>query len=164
MKSGALKAGVVGIGVALVLQIIDLIPCIGTIIACLGTLALAIAVGVLAVRWSKGEIATSGEAAVAGGMAGVITGAAGSLISTFFDLISNLLGIGIRGNWQSYMPSDRLSEMQQYGWDTSIFDSAQASIGGILLGGCVGFFLAAILVGAIAALAALVYQSTRSTG
>ena len=164
MKSGTLKAGIIGIAVAFVLQIIGLIPCIGAIIACLGTLGLAISVGVLAVQWSKGEIATSREAAIAGGIAGAVTGTAGSLFSTFFALISNLLGIGIRGNWQSYIPADTLSEMQQYGWDPSVFESAQASIGSILISGCVGFFVTAIVVGAIAALAALVYQSTRSTG
>lgn len=162
MTNGALKAGLVGAAIAIGLQLIGLIPCIGGIISCLGLLVLAIGVGILAVRMATEPIPTSGLAAGGGAIAGAITGAVSSVLSTIVGLIQLTLGIGMGNlaNWYRYMPPEALAQMHRYGIDPRTVLAPRVLGVGALVGGCFSFIITIIIFAAIAAVAALVYHSS----
>lgn len=161
--NGAWKAGLIGAAIAIGLQLIGLIPCIGSLISCLGLLALAIAVGVLAVRMATAPIPTPGTAAGAGAIAGAITGAVSSVTGTILSAIQVALGVGMANisQWYRYMPPEALEQMRRYGMDPRAMLGPRTLGAGVLLGGCFSLVFAVVIFAAIAAVAALVYHSSQ---
>jgi hypothetical protein len=168
MINGALKAGIIGALVAIGLQVVNLIPCIGWALACLGWLILAVAVGVMAVRLSTPTLTTTEAAAGAGAIAGAITGAVGSLTNTFFTLVLNLVGLSSRwgwgADWGRWVPPEMFSEMQRFGIGPRVWmQGPRVGIGSILVGGCLGLIGWMLLIALVSALSAFIYQSSRTT-
>ncbi len=165
MMNGAWKAGLIGAAIAIGLQLIGLIPCIGPVLSCLGLLALAVAVGVLAVRMATEPISSSGTAAGAGAVAGAITGAVSSVTGTILSALQLALGFGMANisQWYRYMPPEALEQMRRYGMDPRMMLQPRALGAGLLLGGCFSLVFAIIVFAAIAAVAALVYHSSQQS-
>lgn len=163
MVNGAAKAGLVGAAIAIGLQLIGLIPCVGSILSCLGLLALAIAVGVLAVRMATEPVPSAGSAAGAGAIAGAITGAVSSVAGTFLSALRIAVGFGMgnAANWYRYLPPEALRQMREYGMDPRLLAPARVLGLGTVVGGCFSLVFSVLIFTAIAAVAALVYYSSR---
>ncbi|MBC7224966.1 MAG: hypothetical protein H5T59_11965 [Anaerolineae bacterium] len=163
MVNGAVKAGLVGAAIAVGLQIVGLIPCIGSILSCLGLLALAVAVGVLAVRMATEPIPSSGSAAGAGAIAGAITGAVSSVAGTLLAVLRIAVGFGMgtAANWYRYLPPETLRQMREYGVDPRLLASPRVLGLGTVVGGCFSLAFSVLIFAALAAVAALVYHSSR---
>ncbi|NLE75573.1 MAG: hypothetical protein GX605_02325 [Chloroflexi bacterium] len=164
MTNAAWRAALIGAAVAAGLQIVGIIPCVGSVISCLGLLALAIAVGMLVVRLSEPPLQTGGKAAGLAAAAGAVTGAASSIVGTVISLVQAALGVGAaRGTDFLYrnLPPEALQEMQRYGMDPKTVMSPRNLTLGAAVGGCFSFVFSTLIFAAIAAASAAVYHSMR---
>jgi hypothetical protein len=141
MSQAALKAGLVGAGVAAVLSVLSLVPCLGCITGILGLLWY-IGVGVLAAYWQSPP-RTAGNGAGAGAIAGLITAVVGGVV----NMVVGAIQFSIAGGPETIMrqiPPEALSQLRDAGIDPSTF----AGIGGVL-----GIGAACCLVGLVVAAA-----------
>ena len=145
MTQAGLKAGAVGAGAIIVLNLIGLIPCVGCIAGILGLLAY-VGAGALAAYWLP-PVRTAGEGAGAGAIAGVVAGIVGGIV----NMIIAALRFAISGGPAAAMrqmgqlPPEVMRQFYEAGVDPKIF----ASIGGVIGISAVccvlGFVLAAVL-------------------
>jgi hypothetical protein len=145
MTQAGLKAGAVGAGVIIVLNLIGLIPCAGCIAGILGLLAY-VGAGALAAYWLP-PLRTAGDGAGAGAIAGVVAGIVGGIV----NMIIAALRFAISGGPAAAMrqmgqlPPEVMRQFYNAGLDPKIF----ASIGGVIGISAVccvfGFILAAVL-------------------
>jgi len=142
MSKAALKAGLVGAGVAAVLSLLGLVPCLGCLAGILG-LVWYVGVGILAGYWLQPP-RTAGAGAGAGAIAGLITAAVGGVV----NMIVGVIQFSIAGGPSavlSQLPPEMLSQLRDAGVDPGLF----ASTGGVLGIGAVccmfGLVLAAML-------------------
>jgi len=145
MTQAGLKAGAVGAGVIVILNLIGLIPCVGCITCILGLLAY-VGAGALAAYWLP-PTRTAGQGAGAGAIAGVVAG----IVSGFVNMIIAAVQFAISGgpgtmmNQMRQLPPEVMDQLYQAGVDPAMF----ASIGGVIVVSSVccvlGFTLSAVL-------------------
>jgi hypothetical protein len=142
MSQASLKAGLVGAGVAVVLSLLGLVPCLGCIT---GILALVwyVGVGVLAAYWMPPP-RTAGSGAGAGALAALITAVVGGAV----NMVVSAIQFSIMGGYEAMsrqIPPEALNQLRDAGIDPSVF----AGIGGVLGIGAVcclvGLVVAAVL-------------------
>ncbi len=117
MKSPALKAGLIGAAIVLVLNLVGIIPVIG----CIGLpleLVAYIAIGALAGFWIVPPRVT-GRAAGQGALAGLIAGVASGIIRTILTPLSMKLSGGTSA-MLSQLPPESLQQLQQAGIDPNM--------------------------------------------
>ena len=112
MKSPALKAGLIGAAIVLVLNLVGIIPVIGCIGLPLELIAY-IAIGALAGFWMVPPRAT-GRAAGQGALAGLIAGIASGIIRAILTPLSMKLSGGTSA-MLSQLPPESLQQLQQAG-------------------------------------------------
>ena len=120
MKSPALKAGLIGTAIVLVLNLVGIVPVIGCIGFPLEMIAY-IAIGALAGFWVVPPRAT-GRAAGQGALAGLIAGAASGIFSTILTPLSMKLAGGTSA-MLSQFPPESLRQLQQAGLDPNVIFS-----------------------------------------
>ena len=155
MTQAAVKAGLVGGGVAVVMVFVGLIPCLNCI-APLLMLPLYVGVGVLAAYWLP-PIRTVGEGAGAGAIAGLLS----ALIGGVVDAVVSMVNFAITGGSQALMsqiPPDTLRQFREAGVDPSLFTSAGSVLAVSSLCCIVGLILAAIL----GAIGGAIYAAAKS--
>jgi hypothetical protein len=145
MTQAGLKAGAVGAGVIIVLNLIGLIPCVGCIAGILGLLAY-VGAGALAAYWLP-PVRTAGEGAGAGAIAGVVAGIVGGIVNIIIAALRFVIsgGPGAAMRQMGQVPPEVMRQLYDAGLDPRLF----ASIGGVIGLSAVccvfGFVLAAIL-------------------
>jgi hypothetical protein len=145
MTQAGLKAGAVGAGVIVLLNLIGLIPCAGCIAGLLGLLAY-VGAGALAAYWLP-PVRTAGQGASAGAIAGVVAGIVGGIVNMIIAAVRFTIsgGSGAAMRQMGQIPPEAMRQLYDAGVDPAIF----ASIGGVigLSAVCcvVGFILAAVL-------------------
>lgn len=138
------KAGLVGGAIVVVLNLLGLIPCVGTVFCGLGILAYA-GVGALAAYWMPpvrmaGQAA--GQGALAAGLASVIGGIVNWIVVTIqFALTETATVI-------EALPPESLQQLRDAGIDPAILAGTGA---GVAFGGicCGAGLLIAVVLGAI---------------
>ncbi len=153
--NASLKAGLVGAGVALVVILVGLIPCLGCIAPILGLL-LYIGVGALAVKWMDPPV-TAGSGAGAGALAAVIT----SLVYGVLSAVVNGIRFTITGGAPAMMrniPPELLRQLRDVGIDPG----AIASMGGVLISATMCCILGLALAAVLGALGGAIMATTRS--
>ena len=138
-----LKAGGIGAGVVIVLNLLGLIPCVGCITFIL-VLLTYIGVGVLAARWMTPP-RTSGSGATNGAIAAVVTALIAGMVNIFVMAIYS----AITGASQlSQIPTDQLDVLMEMGIDPAMFVGPVAAIGfGAVC--CTIFLVIAAALGAV---------------
>jgi hypothetical protein len=143
-----LKAGGIGAVIAVILNLIAIIPLVGFCTFIL-TLVLWIGVGVLAGYFGSksNSMQTGGDAAKAGAVAGAVTslvgGVAQTIIQTITFAIQTALGVSVQA--LSQIPPEQLRQLREAGVDPAIFSSVAGAIG---VGSCcciIGTLIAAAL-------------------
>ena len=153
MKSPALKAGLVGAGVLIVIALISLLPALGCLSVPLEWLAY-LGTGALAAYWLA-PVRQAGRAAGQGALAGLIAGLVAGLARTVLAPVS----LGLSGGSQaiiSQLPPQSLELFRQAGFDPALFFGAggvtaftaacclpAALLGGVILGALGGLIYAA---------------------
>jgi hypothetical protein len=145
MTQAGLKAGAVGAGVIVVLNLIGLIPCVGCFTCILGLLAY-VGVGALAAYWLP-PVRTAGEGAGAGAIAGVVAGIVSGIVNMIIAAVQFAIsgGPGAMMQQMRQLPPEVMNQLYEAGVDPALF----ASIGGVIgiSAACcvIGFILAAVL-------------------
>lgn len=148
MTQAGLKAGAVGAGVMVILNLIGLIPCAGCVVCILGLLAY-VGTGALAAYWLP-PVRTAGGGAGAGAIAGVVAGIVGGIVNMIVAAFQFAIsgGPGAMMRQMRQLPPEVIDQLYQAGVDPSIF----ASIGGVIgvsAACCVLGFVLSALLGAI---------------
>jgi len=150
MTQAGLKAGAVGAGVLVVLNLIGLIPCVGCITCILGLLAY-VGAGALAAYWLP-PTRTAGEGAGAGAIAGVVAGIVSGIVNMIIAALQFAIsgGPGAMMKQMSQLPPEVMRELHQAGVDPSIFAGTSiAGVIGLSAMCCVITFTLAAVLGAI---------------
>jgi len=147
MTQVGLKAGAVGAGAVIVLNLMGLIPCVGCFTCILGLLAY-VGAGALAAYWLP-PVRTAGESASAGAIAGVVAGIVGGIVNMMIAALQFTISGGSRAMMRQMgqLPPEVMRELQQTGIDPRIFAGTSITgVIGISAMSCVlGFILAAVL-------------------
>jgi hypothetical protein len=148
MTRAGLKAGAVGAGVMIVLNLIGLIPCAGCITCILGLLVY-VGAGALAAYWLP-PVRTAGEGAGAGAIAGVVAGIVSGIVNMIISAAQFAIsgGGGAMAKQMRQLPPEVMNQLYEAGVDPAMF----ASIGGVIGASaacCVLGFVLAALLGAI---------------
>jgi hypothetical protein len=155
MKSPALKAGLIGVVVVLVLNLIGIIPGIG----CIGLpleLVAYIAIGALAGFWIAPPRLT-GRAAGQGALAGVIAGVASGIVRTILTPLSMKLSGGTSAIL-SQVPPESLQQLQQAGIDPNVIFGG-GTMAGLVLVCCLPIGL--LLGAGLGALGGLIFAAAK---
>ena len=117
MKSPALKAGLIGAGIVLLLNLIGIVPVIGCIGLPLEMIAY-VAIGAMAAFWIalRREV---GRAAGQGALAGLIAGAASGILRAILTPLSMQLSGGTSAIL-SQVPAESLRQLEQAGIDPNV--------------------------------------------
>jgi hypothetical protein len=139
-----LKAGGIGAIIAVILNLVGIIPLIGCCTFIL-TLVLWVGVGVLAGYFGSksNSMQTGGDAAKAGAVAGAVTSLVGGVAQTIIFAIQAALGGSVQA--LSQIPPEQLRQLRDAGIDPAIFSSVAGVIG---VGSCcciIGTLIAAAL-------------------
>lgn len=147
MSKAGLKAGLIGGGIAAVLQLLGLIPipCLGCFL-CLVMLAVYVGAGVLAAFWLPVP-RSAGDGAGAGAIAGVVSGIIGGILGMIVSAIQFAI-IGGSAAILSQIPQESLDALRDAGVDPGTFTSIGAVIGAGALC-CVGGMVIAAALGAV---------------
>ena len=141
MKSPALKAGLIGAAIMLLLNLIGIIPVIGCIGLPLEMIAY-LAIGALAAFWIAPR-REAGRAAGQGALAGLIAGAVSGILRALLTPVSMKLTGGTAAIL-SQVPPESLQQLQQAGIDPNMIFGGGTMAGLVLL--CC--FPAGLLIGA----------------
>jgi hypothetical protein len=155
MKSPALKAGLSGAVLVLVLNLVGVIPVIGCIGLPLELIAY-IAIGALAGFWLVPPRAT-GRAAGQGALAGLIAGAASGLVRAILTPLSMKLSGGTSA-LLSQVPPESLQQLQQAGIDPNLIFNG-GTMAGLVLLCCLPFGL--LLGAGLGALGGLIFAAVK---
>ena len=139
-----LKAGGIGAIIAVILNLVGIIPLIGCCTFIL-TLVLWVGVGVLAGYFgSKSNLMqTGGDAAKAGAVAGAVTSLVGGVAQTIIFAIQAAVSGSVQA--LSQIPPEQLRQLREAGVDPAMFSSVAGVIG---VGSCcciIGTLIAAAL-------------------
>ena len=145
MTQAGLKAGAVGAGVIIVLNLIGLIPFVGCITCILGLLAY-VGAGALAAYWLP-PTRTAGEGTGAGAIAGVVAGIVGGIVNMIIAALRFAISGGPRAamGQMGQLPPEFMRPLYKAGVDPEIFASIGGIIGVSAMCCVIGFILAAIL-------------------
>ena len=151
--SASLKAGLIGAGVAVLLALLGLVPCLGCITSILG-LVLYVVVGVLAANWMEPP-RDVGKAAGGGAVAGLITGLVGGMANVIISTVRFTVGGGQAAMVRQLeqLPPDVLEQLRDLGVRPGAFASPGWAIGGSAICCGLGLLLAAALGAAGGAIA-----------
>jgi len=130
MKSPALKAGLIGAALVLVLNLVGVIPVIGCIGLPLELIAY-IGIGALAGFWLVPPRAT-GRAAGQGALAGLIAGAVSGIVRAILTPLSMKLSGGTSA-LLSQVPPESLQQLQQAGIDPNLIFGGGTMAGLVLV-------------------------------
>ena len=143
-KAG-LKGGLVGGGVAAILILASLIPCVGCIMYPLSFVAYAVAGGLAAYWLPKPRVTSDGAAA--GAVAGAISGAIGGLVTMVTFVIEYFTSGGAEAVIQA-LPPETLEQLSQLGIDPyALVSGGTYTVFGAVCCGLV--LLAAVALGAL---------------
>ena len=135
--SALMKAGGIGIGAIIVLNLLGLIPIVGIACCCLGWLAY-VGVGALYGLFAKqdGTPVDTAQFAIGGAIAGAAMGLVGGIVN---GITSAIFG--------GAAMADAMAQLQGQGIDVppELMGGATVGIGAILLGVCFAFVFAAVL-------------------
>jgi len=139
-----LKAGGIGAIIAVILNLVGIIPLIGCCTFIL-TLVLWVGVGVLAGYFGSksNSMQTGGDAAKAGAVAGAVTSLVGGVAQTIIFAIQAAVSGSVQA--LSQIPPEQLRQLRDAGIDPAIFSSVAGVIG---VGSCcciIGTLIAAAL-------------------
>jgi uncharacterized membrane protein YvlD (DUF360 family) len=155
MKSPALKAGLIGAVIVLVLNLIGVIPMIG----CLGLpleLLGYVVIGALAALWMTPRRET-GRAAGQGALAGLIASAVSGIVRAILTPVSMQLSGGTSAIL-SQVPPDSLQALQQAGIDPNVVFGG-GTMAGLVLVCCLPLGL--LLGAGLGALGGLIYAAAK---
>jgi len=155
MKSPALKAGLIGAVIVLVLNLIGVIPVIG----CLGLpleLLGYVVIGALAALWMTPRRET-GRAAGQGALAGLIASAVSGIVRAILTPVSMRLSGGTAAIL-SQVPPDSLQALQQAGIDPNVVFGG-GTMAGLVLVCCLPLGL--LLGAGLGALGGLIYAAAK---
>ena len=155
MKSPALKAGLIGAAIVLVLNLVGIIPVIGCIGLPLELIAY-IAIGALAGFWMVPPRAT-GRAAGQGALAGLIAGIASGIIRAILTPLSMKLSGGTSA-MLSQLPPESLQQLQQAGLDPNVIFGG-GTMAGLALVCCLPLGL--LLGAGLGALGGLIFAAAK---
>ena len=136
-----LKAGLVGAGVLVVLDLVGLIPCVGCVTLLLGVVAY-LGIGMLAAYWMPPP-RVAGTGAGQGALAAVLAALIGGLVNTIIATIQ--LAVADTAAIMSQIPAESIQQLEEMGMDPSLLvgPGAGAMYGSVCC--LVGLVLAAIL-------------------
>lgn len=155
MKNPALKAGLIGAGALLLINVIGLVPVLGCLSLPLELIAY-VAIGALAVSWLPPRRET-GRSAGQGALAGLIASAASGLLHVVLTPLSLSLSGGSDAII-SQLPAEALDLFQQAGVDPSTIFSG----GAMAVLSLVCCFPLVLLVGAaLGALGGLIFAAAK---
>ncbi len=139
-----LKAGLIGGGVLVVLNLMGLIPCVGLVTCLLGLVAY-VGIGALAAYWMP-PVRAVGDAAGQGALAALVAGAIGGVVNLVVMTVQT--AAMDPAALLSQIPPETLEQMRELGMDPSMLVGAQS---GILAGSvcCLGGLVFAVILGAI---------------
>ncbi len=150
--SSWLKAGLIGAGILLVLNLIGIIPILNCLTLPLGLVAY-FAIGALAASYLPPR-RESGQAAKQGALAGMVAGFGGGLTSLVIGIIqASMGGVFQAGQILSQLPPDVRHQLRDLNISPDLIAGA-GGVGGIAVCGsvcCVGGIIFAALFGAIGA-------------
>jgi len=155
MKSPALKAGLIGAVIVLVLNLIGVIPVIGCIGLPLELLGYVV-IGALAALWMTPRRET-GRAAGQGALAGLIAGAVSGIVRAILTPVSMQLSGGTAAIL-SQVPPDSLQALQQAGIDPNVVFGG-GTMAGLVLVCCLPLGL--LLGAGLGALGGLIYAAAK---
>ena len=155
MKSPALKAGLIGAAIVLVLNLVGMIPVIGCIGLPLELLAYAV-IGALAALWMTPR-REAGRAAGQGALAGLIAGAVSGVVRAILTPISMQLSGGTAAIL-SQVPAESLQALQQAGIDPNLIFGG-GTMAGLMFVCCLPLGL--LLGAGLGALGGAIYASAR---
>jgi len=149
----SLKAGAIGAGVAVVLALISLIPCVGCFTWILGLL-LYIGVGALAAYWLP-PVRTAGGGAGAGALAGVIAAIIGGIV----NMIIGAVRVAIVGpqTMATQIPPDTMRQLAEVGVDPTIF----MGFGGVLIGGSICCVIGLVIAAVLGAIGGVIFAAVK---
>jgi hypothetical protein len=139
-----LKAGLIGAGVLIVLNVLGLIPCVGFFACVLGLLVYG-GIGVLAAYWLP-PVRDTGSAAGQGAAAAALAAVIGGLVNMV--LITIQMNLMDTSAIVSQLPAESLQQLEMAGIDPGMFTGPTA---GLFYGGtcCLGGLILAAILGAI---------------
>lgn len=139
-----LKAGLIGAGIIVVLNLLGLIPCVG-FITCFLALLVYGGIGALAAYWLP-PVREAGQAAGQGALAAVVAALIGGIVNAILTTIQ--MALIDTSAILSQIPPETLQQMQQAGIDLEMFTGPTA---GVFYGStcCVGGLILAAILGAI---------------
>jgi len=152
-----LKAGLIGAGVAVVLNLLAFIP----FVACLTlipTLMLFGCVGALAVYWMP-TVRTTGQAAAHGALAGVITGVVDGVVGTLVAIASSAFWGPQMG--LSQLPPEAIRDLHQAGIDPAQLQLVMG-VGGAATCGTVCAGISIALAAGLGALGGVIYAALKA--
>ena len=163
-----LKAGLIGLGILVILSLLGLIPIVGLCVLPLRWIAY-IVIGVLAASYMLPPRET-GEAAKQGALAAVVASAGGGLVNLVITLIRAATGGAVQfSQILQQMPPDLMRQLRDAGIPPEmLFGSpgaaagGAAAIGGAAICGSVCCAGGIIFAAALGAIGAAIYASTKS--
>jgi len=165
MVQAGSKAGLVGGVIAVVLILVNLIPCLGWAICCLGSLILMVGVGALAVNFGGADIATSTEGAGAGAIAGAITAFIGGLANLLVNLVATvfLQGTGLMARALAQIPPGVRRQLWEMGVDLRLLARQGTGIMGTVVGGSLSCVLWIVVAACLGALGGILYKALKTS-
>ena len=164
MVQAGLKAGLIGGVIAVVLILVNLIPCLGWAICCLGSLVLMVGVGALAVNFGGAEIETAGEGAGAGAVAGAVTAAIGGAVNIVVGLVrAAILGATAATSALGQMPPQVWRALRDLGIQPSLFVRWTTGFGGALVGGSLCCLIGIGIAVILGALGGLIFKTMKAS-
>ena len=153
MSNPGLKAGLIGAGVAILLVLLGLIPCLGCVTALLAVVLYA-CVGALAAYWLEPP-RTPAEGAKVGVIAALISSLAYGVFNTVSSVIYFQV-LGGRGAIMRQIPPEAMRQLRDVGIDPRVFVSTGGVLGvstvccalGLMLGAALGAAGGAIMASA----------------
>jgi hypothetical protein len=130
MKRPALKAGLIGAAIVLVLNLVGIIPMISCLALPLELVAYVV-IGALAALWITPR-REAGRAAGQGALAGLIAGAVSGIVRAILTPISMQLSGGTSAIL-SQVPPESLQALQQAGIDPNVIFGGSAMAGLVLI-------------------------------
>jgi hypothetical protein len=153
--SASLKAGLIGAGVAIVLSLLSLVPCLGCITVILA-LALYVGVGVLAAHWMETP-RDAGKGAGSGAVAGLITAFGNGLTTIIINAFRFTVGGGqamIRQQLRQ-LPPQILQQWRDLGLNPDVL----ANPGLIVGASAIGCGIAMVVAAGLGAAGGAIYAS-----
>ena len=145
-----LKAGLAGAGVAIVLQILGIIPCVNCLIlpiTCTAWFIIPLASGYLAATWAKVARDEFQKGALEGVYTGLVLGGVSGLVSIPIQMVSTLINKG---------QNAALSALDEQDVDYSSFVDIPAGMAGAMICGAIGCGIGIVIDVLLAALGSII--------